>query len=52
MVCLHLDSTINICVYVCVCVCVLVNPAIWGQYVPTKLAISEILVLLGIFWSL
>jgi len=34
-----------------VCVCGLVNSTFWGQNVPTKMAISEILVLVGAFFG-
>ncbi len=34
-----------------VCVCVVVNPMLWGQNVPTKMAISKILVLVGTFFG-
>jgi len=41
-----------LCVCVCVCVCVVqVNPTLWGQNVPTKIAISKILVQVGIFFG-
>ncbi len=34
----------GVCVCVCVCVCVVqVNPTLWGQNVPTRMAISKIL---------
>ncbi len=39
---------VSACVCVCVCVCVIkVNPILWRQNVPTKMAISEIIVF---FW--
>ncbi len=37
---------------VCVCVCVVqVNPTLWGQNVPTTMAISKILVRVGTFFG-
>ncbi len=41
-----------VCVCVCVCVCVVqVNPTLWGQNVPTRMAISKILVRVGTFFG-
>ncbi len=40
------------CVCVCVCVCVVqVYPTLWGQNVPTTMAISKILVRVGTFFG-
>ncbi len=36
----------------CVCVCVIkLNPILWGQNVPTKMAISEIIVFFWVQWE-
>ncbi len=40
-----------ISIYLSVCVCGLVNPTLWGQNVPTRMAISEILVRVGTFFG-
>ncbi len=41
-----------VCVSVCVCVCVVqVYPTLWGQNVPTTMAISKILVRVGTFFG-
>ncbi len=40
----------SVCVCVCVCV-VQVYPTLWGQNVPTTMAISKILVRVGTFFG-
>ncbi len=42
--------SMHICIFVCVCV-VQVNPTLWGQNVPTRMAISKILVRVGTFFG-
>ncbi len=59
-VCVCVCVCVRVCVRVCVCVCVRVcvrvcvvqvYPTLWGQNVPTTMAISKILVRVGTFFG-
>ncbi len=51
-VCVCVKERESVCVCVCVCVGVVqVYPTLWGQNVPTTMAISKILVRVGKFFG-
>ncbi len=47
-VCVCVRESVCVCARVCV---VQVNPTLWGQNVPTRMAISKILVRVGTFFG-